>query len=203
MMSSATSTEPQRPADAGFQPWQFYLLLAMIAATAAVVLSRQTQPAALLLLSAAVIAIGLIGAALHRAVAGFMGDRTLGREPIGERARDRLVREKALVLRSIKELEFDRAMGKVSDTDFADISGRLRTRALALMEELERADAAPPAAASARAPAAPGVAAARGRAEAPPRAPAASACPECRTLNEPDARFCKQCGRRLQDGAVA
>ena len=31
--------------------------------------------------------------------------------------------EKTLVLRSIKELEFDHAMGKVSDQDFADIVG--------------------------------------------------------------------------------
>ena len=34
-----------------------------------------------------------------------------------------LEREKALVLRSIKELEFDHAMGKVSDADFAEIGG--------------------------------------------------------------------------------
>ncbi len=35
-------------------------------------------------------------------------------------------REKALVLRSIKELEFDRAMGKVSPRDFDEMSTRLR-----------------------------------------------------------------------------
>ena len=37
-----------------------------------------------------------------------------------------LEREKMLVLRSIKELEFDRAMGKVSAKDFDEMAGRLR-----------------------------------------------------------------------------
>ena len=41
-----------------------------------------------------------------------------------------LEREKALVLRSIKELEFDRAMGKVSPKDFDEMAGRLRARAI-------------------------------------------------------------------------
>ncbi len=60
---------------------------------------------------------------------------------------DGLVRDKALILRSIKELEFDHAMGKVSEADFADISARLRARALALMQDIERGRAgrSPPA----------------------------------------------------------
>jgi ABC-type hemin transport system ATPase subunit len=60
----------------------------------------------------------------------------LGERP-SDRARAALEREKALVLRSIKELEFDRAMGKVSEKDFEEMSGRLRTRALMLMRQLD------------------------------------------------------------------
>ena len=41
---------------------------------------------------------------------------------VGGRARAALEREKTLVLRSIKELEFDHAMGKVSDEDFAEMA---------------------------------------------------------------------------------
>ena len=48
-----------------------------------------------------------------------------------------LEREKMLVLRSIKELEFDRAMGKVSAADFDEMAGRLRARALSLMKQLD------------------------------------------------------------------
>ena len=48
-----------------------------------------------------------------------------------------LEREKALTLRSIKELEFDRAMGKVSPQDFEEMAGRLRARALGIMKQLD------------------------------------------------------------------
>ena len=56
---------------------------------------------------------------------------------VGERTRSALEREKLFVLRSIKELEFDRAMGKVSEADFAEMAGRLRARALRVMQQLE------------------------------------------------------------------
>src|SRR6185295_12953390 len=55
----------------------------------------------------------------------------------GHRTRAALEREKMLALRAIKELEFDRAMGKVSDTDWQEMSGRLRTRATRLMRQLD------------------------------------------------------------------
>ena len=58
---------------------------------------------------------------------------------LGGRTRAALEREKTLVLRSIKELEFDRAMGKVSEKDFAEMSGRLRARAARLMRQLDAA----------------------------------------------------------------
>ena len=60
----------------------------------------------------------------------------LGERP-SERARAALEREKTLVLRSIKELEFDRAMGKVSAKDFDEMAGRLRARAMTLMKQLD------------------------------------------------------------------
>ncbi len=46
---------------------------------------------------------------------------------IGERTRVALEREKMLTLRAIKELEFDRAMKKLSDEDFREM-GRPSTR---------------------------------------------------------------------------
>jgi len=176
-MSSETSTERRGDA-AGFQPAHFYLIASMIAATAAVMVSRNTHPVALLLLSATALAAGLVGFMLHRSVAGFFGLEGGSAPAPSERAAELLEREKALVLRSIKELEFDHAMGKISAADFQDIGGRLRARALTLMQDIERASQ----------PAAP--AARRG-------APARSACRACGTVNESDARFCKQCGAKL------
>ena len=182
MTNSATSTKarPQPPAS-GFQAWHFFLLLSMIGATVVVMVSRETHPAALLLLSAAVIAAGFVGLALSRAVAGFF---SRGKEPapVAGRSREELERQKALVLRSIKELEFDKAMGKVSEADFAAISARLRTRALSIMQDLERTPAAPTRAVPAQ------------------TVVAGNFCTQCGTPNDRDARFCKSCGTKLAGG---
>ena len=173
MTSSGTST------NAG----QFFLLLSMVGAIAAVAFARDTHPVALLLLSGAVLAAGLVGFAVHRALAGFFGAEGPP-PPVTGTVRDDLEREKALALRSIKELEFDHAMGKVAEADFTELRTRLRARALDVMEALERAPEPP-------AP--------------PPSGPAPTAvtpvtsqiCAACQTENDGDARFCKQCGGKL------
>jgi hypothetical protein len=176
MTNSATSTKARRqPAPSGFQAWHFFTLLSMIGATVVVMVSRETHPAALLLLSAAVVAAGFVGVALSRAVAGFF-NAGVEPGPVAGRLREELERQKALVLRSIKELEFDKAMGKVSEADFQLIVTRLRTRALTVMQDLERTPAEPP---------------------PPVPAKVAGLCEECGTTNDADARFCKSCGTKL------
>jgi hypothetical protein len=167
-----------RPPRSSFRLWQIYSLLGMTGAAAAVWVTQNTQPVALLLLSAAVLAAGFVGLTLHQSVAGFLG-KASAPEPVSERKRELLEREKALTLRSIKELEFDRAMGKIGDADFSDLSSRLRARALSLMQDLARVepDSAP----------------------SPGPAPTATrpSCAKCGTANEADARFCKNCGTKI------
>jgi hypothetical protein len=187
-MSSATLTDEggQRP-QAAEQPsssselsiWHVYALLGLIGAAGAVWVSRNGHPLALILLSAASLAVAFIALMVHKSLAAFWGK---GGEvaPLHERRRELLEREKGLVLRSIKELEFDRAMGKIGEVDFAEISTRLRARAVALMQDLDRASTEPvdrPARRESREP--------------------RRACAQCGTTNETDARFCKHCGREL------
>jgi hypothetical protein len=150
------------------------MLLAMLGATAAVWRSPDTHPAALLLLSAAIIAAGFVGLGVYYALAGFVSGFREERVLSGHE-RDELLRQKALVLRSIKELEFDHGMKKVSEADFAEIGGRLRARALELLQAIEQAPPPPP----------------------EPAAEAQHVCPACHTENDADARFCKQCGHAL------
>lgn len=182
-MSSEISTNPTASSTGGFQAWHLYLLLGMAGATAAVLEARDTQPASLLLLSAAVLAAGAIAIAVHYSVLAFMGEATLDHEPIDVRTRAALEQEKAIVLRSIKELEFDRAMGKVSQVDYNELNGRLRARAMTLMEQIEAADVARETAA---------------RHRPSPGGPAELRCPACRLQNDADARFCKSCGQKLR-----
>ncbi|HUR20493.1 MAG TPA: zinc ribbon domain-containing protein [Vicinamibacterales bacterium] len=186
-MSSETLTEGQAPFTAG----HFYVLLSMVGATVAVVVARHTHPAALLLISAAVMASGYTAYALHRALAGLWSGAAT-EEPLGVRHREILLQEKALVLRAIKDLEFDFGMKKMSATDYADMLERLRARALTLMQQLEQSPdlstvaSADVAVQPATAP----------RADKE-RRPREHTCVRCGTRNEPDAKFCKQCGDRL------
>jgi hypothetical protein len=189
MMNSGSSTEtPAASRDAGLQPWHFYLLLAMGAASWAVITSRHNQPAALLLLTAGILAAGAAAAALHHALLGFFGGRGTGLSATANpKRRETLEREKMLVLRSIKELEFDHAMKKLSDADFEDLSGRLRQRALSLLEEIDRVKPdEPPAAAATRVDSVP----------EPPAASVGNFCASCGAAFDADARFCKHCGAK-------
>jgi hypothetical protein len=176
-MNSASSTSrPGAGRDAGLQSWHFFLLLAMGGATWAVIEARHTHPAALILISAAILAAGAVAITTHSALAGFFGMKAQAPVLSGG-LRQALEQEKALVLRSIKELEFDRAMRKVGDADFAEMDAALRLRALDLMEQLDRTGVA-----------------------AEVDVPVASdtpVCPTCRAMNDPDAKFCKHCGARL------
>ncbi|HXH06561.1 MAG TPA: zinc ribbon domain-containing protein [Vicinamibacterales bacterium] len=203
---------PPAASGRGLAPWQLFTLVSLVAAVAAVVLSPRDDPAHLVLLSFAVLAAGLAAAAFHRMVAPLVSTRGNGEAvPPAGRTRAALEREKTLVLRAIKELEFDRAMGKVSDADFHEMAGRLRARALALMRLLEEGDAVYREAIERELAARLGrsVTGETGERAATPlrsapsaEVPAAAArhersCPACGAPADEDARFCKQCGARL------
>ena len=144
-MSSETSTESQlsggdlrTSGSDALQPWQLFTLAGLVGATITVFLSRGESPAGVIFLSLTVFAAAAVGIAALRTVrpltAKAAADST---QVLGGRTRAALEREKALVLRSIKELEFDRAMGKVSEKDFGEMSARLRARAAGLMRQLD------------------------------------------------------------------
>jgi hypothetical protein len=183
-MSSETSTEP-------LQPWQLFTLAGLIGATVVVFVSAGETPAGIILLSATIFTAAALGLAAWRTFMPFARRfEGLGTAVLGGRTRAALEREKALVLRSIKELEFDRAMGKVSEKDFEEMRNRLRVRAAGLLRQLD-------AGASYRQQIEQAVAARVG-ASSVETAAATRACPSCGTENDVDARFCKHCGASLE-----
>jgi hypothetical protein len=193
---------PVDQADAGFRPWHFFVLASLMLATVAVVMSRQSTPEHLIMISFTIGAAGAAAAGFYRMLAPLAVEdaEELFREPLTDRSRVTLEREKALVLRSIKELEFDRAMGKLSDKDFEEMGGRLRARAISLIRQLDAGGEGYRELIERELKAR--VAAAPSRLPAPSEAPAAVAAPvaglcACGTANDADALFCKKCGTKL------
>jgi hypothetical protein len=115
---------------------------------------------------------------------------------------------RAVALRALKEIEFDRATGKLTDADYDELKRRYTAEALQAL----RVEAVPtPVAAIAPHLAAP-VGTDRAcpvhgqRPESDPRycsecgrrlEPAAAFCSRCGAAMEPGARFCSACGRRV------
>jgi hypothetical protein len=183
-MSSATST------DQTLQPWQFFMLAALGCATAVTFFARGRGLTPVVLLSVLMGTAALIGLAALRALRPLVSPHEDRTSMIGQRTRAALEREKLLTLRAIKELEFDRAMGKLSESDWLEMSGRLRARAAGLMRQLD--------AGSGYREQIERDLAKRLSVAVKPQPPLADhACASCATVNDPDARFCKSCGQKL------
>jgi hypothetical protein len=199
--SSVTNNEQLRPTtnNQQLQPWQFFVLAALGCATAATFLARGRGITAVVMLSILMAGAAMIGMAALRALRPLVSpddDRTV---IVGQRTRAALERDKLLALRAIKELEFDRAMGKLSDEDFREMSGRLRAKAARLMRQLD-------AGAGYRDQIERDLAkkmndrSAKASAEREPRSTMSAGervCTSCNAANDEDARFCKSCGAKL------
>jgi hypothetical protein len=192
-MNSTSLTEPSlaRAAEgkSALKPWQFYLTASFLAAAAAVWLSPPASPIALLLVSLAIGAAGASAAALHTLLTALSG-RTAPEDAVSESLREALEREKLLTLRSIKDLQFDTAMGKVSAADAAPMEARLRERAAAIMAQLDGREAV-------RARVERDVVSRAGSGLKAQGSAAQKACAACGTANDVDAKFCKSCGAKL------
>jgi outer membrane biosynthesis protein TonB len=158
---------------------------------------------------------------------GDDGDLTLD-EALALAAPSAEEEKKRSVLRALKDLEYERSVGKVSEEDYTKLSARYREEARQLLQELDKAET------PAREKAEKLIAkrlekeklaqAAKAKAKPPPEPEPEeeeeeeedqdqdldqdqdqdqdqdrdrTICVECGTKNEPDARFCKQCGESM------
>jgi hypothetical protein len=224
MMSSETSTRTAhrvRPDAASgsadgdaLQPWQLFTLAGLAGATVVVFVTKEAGPAGVILLSLTVGAAAWMGHTAWRTLAPLFGLQvTTASEVLGGRTRAALERDKVLVLRAIRDLEFDRAMKKVSDKDFAEMNARLRTRAAGILKQLDSGtgyrdeierelqkrlgSGAPKVAAYESTNVGPSFSSVTSPAR-PSTAPDPGVRCACGAINDTDARFCKTCGSRLQ-----
>jgi hypothetical protein len=180
-MSSETSTS--------LQPWQFFVLAALGCATAVTFIARGEGVTVVVLLGVMMATAAFVGMTVLRTLRPLVSPEEDKTAMVGLRTRVALEREKMLALKSIKELEFDRAMGKLSESDWKEMSGRLRARAARIMRQLDAG------------------AGYRGQIERDlakrlgdsggAKASAERTCEACATVNDSDAKFCKSCGAKL------
>jgi len=141
---------------------------------------------------------------------GLLAHRRTGRDAAEA---ERLEHERALAMQGLRELEFDREMGKLAEADYAALREGLMARALGASAALERLHAAAPAVAIS-ATSAPELAAPRPRlvkypptpGSAPATAPASLSrirfCPQC-GVEAAAGIFCSECGAPLSRSARA
>jgi zinc-ribbon domain len=201
-MSSETSTDTNE-----LPPWVFFALAAFGCATALLFVGRDNAPTNRMLLTVLMATTFLVGIAALRTLRPLFSSQDDRTPTIEGRTRAAFEREKLLTLRAIKDLEFDRAMGKLSQADFVDMSGRLRARAGRLIktldagsgyrEQVERDLAKrlqvrlkPDATDGKSADGTSGI-------RLQPDVAAGNFCTQCGTKNDGDARFCKSCGHKL------
>lgn len=188
--------------------WATPLIFSVAAAVYLLTVLRAPANASFGWLVATAAILGFLVLAMERMLnAVVRGDSGRGGEeqltalaaPDSKRAarRREIEREKLLTLRSLKELEFDHGMGKVSDADFSQMATALRERAMRLIGELDQVQVQTQVQTQR-------LMRSQTQAQTPTQAHAQTqaaaqtrACPGCSTLNDEDAQFCKRCGSRF------
>jgi len=99
---------------------------------------------------------------------------------VGRRKLEGLLWEKQATYLALKDLEFDRAMGKLSEADYQELSQRYKGKAISILKRLDEREAEIEAEVAK-------IRAQRG----------SMACPRCQATLRPEAKFCSACGSAL------
>lgn len=128
-------------------------------------------------------------------------------ESVEDSALDSLVAQRDGVYAAIREIEFDRQIGNLSEGDYHDLRDRYKAKALATLKSIHDLEVAAAAAPRAQAHDVPEdnaevedeiEAAVRQRRGRRQTGPIPSACPVCGTDGEPGANFCSGCGSPVE-----
>ncbi len=147
--------------------------------------------------------IALVGAAvllLQSALSFDLARQTDVAEAMSDRRRLELEREKKLLLKAIKEIEFDQGMGKIDDAEATGTIDRYRQRAVEIMKLLDVQRVGGEAGEDARryeAEVEKEVARRLAKVKQLAEEKARSSICSCGARNDADAAFCKKCGKKM------
>jgi hypothetical protein len=190
--------------------------LPIVTISIAAVVGMLVGPATSILAVAAGLLLGVI-ALLWGSLRILSGDAPLSPElaalDMATQGVDALSSRKKMLLRALKDLDNERAIGKIEEEDHAQVASTYRAELRAVLRKIDESLAphrtrAEEAARQHLVRA--GIADAGYRGEVAPPEPAEQtakpalprdrrACPSCNASNEPDAKFCKECATKLVD----
>ncbi|MBX3201477.1 MAG: zinc ribbon domain-containing protein [Labilithrix sp.] len=200
--------------------------LPLVTLAAASIVGVVVGPATSILVLAAGLLLGVI-ALLWNSLRVLSGDAELSPElealDMAAQGVDALSSRKTMLLRALKDLENERAIGKLEEDDFEQLSSTYRAELKAVLRRID--DSLAPHRAKAEEAAREhlaraGVVAPGGRGALPDENTAKGAardaatkpakgstkrvaCPKCGESNEPDAKFCKECATRLSPASTS
>lgn len=192
--------------------------LPLVTTLGAIVCGSVLGPAMAILVLAAGVMLGVV-ALLWNSLRVLSGDAGLPPEmeamEAAARGIDALSSRKKMLLRALKDLDNERALGKLDEEDHADVAKTYREELKEVLRRIDESLAPHRAKAEALARAhltKAGLAESGYRGEVPEKEPAAEAeetpkmsapsrrkCESCDVSNEPDAKFCKGCGAALDE----
>lgn len=215
-------SEPKAPAPAPTEEiseleallvrWTVPLFPAVVVVAAGIMGAIRGAPGAVLVLAGGMLVVVI--AAFWRSIRVLVGEAPLSLEATlwhGQSPQED--EKKQAVLRALKDLEYERSVGKLGDEDYKQLSARYRGEAKALLRAQDEALA--PAREKAELLIAkklagepldpvdpdtvkPGKKRKKRAGAVPDEASVeARACPACKTENDGDAKFCKSCGGKL------
>jgi hypothetical protein len=165
------------------------------------------------MMTAEVVAAALVGLAVIALIIGPLAGQSPSSSTEVDEPEDLEETPKGRALAALREIEFDRATGKLSDEDYEALKSKYTAEALAVLRAETPAGEAGEAAGSSESP----------PVSEPPAAPTASTdpvealiaerlrqlqagsarCPTCGPRPESDALYCSRCGRSLSVGGCA
>jgi hypothetical protein len=195
-----SAQEPLETAISGIAPkvtrtLRWALPLATI--VAAIAVGATYDPGAAILVLAGGALLGVI-AVLWASVRTLSGETAITlEEAVLLGAPSATEEQKRAVLQALKDLDYERSVGKVSDADYEELLRRYRTEAKRLLRAVDE-DLAPR-----RARAEAYLAKHLGKGATDMVAPKATGprCASCQTENDADASFCKKCGSSMPAAA--
>lgn len=171
----------------------------LLAAIGGAFLAYESLPAFFVLVAAIMFLLAL--AALFQSLRTALGDPTADvglRATLPERAA--LIDEKNALLRAIKDIAYEHAVGKLSDADFERLDRAYRHRAKEVLRKLDE-DLAPYLERAEKIVEARLEGSSGGKGKKRKKLGARRDCPSCGTSNAGDAVHCKECGARIEPRA--